>query len=100
MIGARASFCAGHSLPQHPGVHGHSYEVWAYVESGCAEELQRWVKLACQELDHQMLNNILPEPTMESIAQFVASRIPGGAARVIVNRPVEGLCCEYHRGDN
>lgn len=95
LIGARAHFCAGHSLPQHPTPHGHSYEVWAYATEGMdAEELQRAVQAACATLDHRMLNDFMPEPTMENIARHIAKLMPG-AARVRVVRPVEGLCAEY-----
>lgn len=96
MIGARAIFCAGHKLPQHESVHGHSYEVWAYVESGCVEELQDRLREVCADLDHTMLNDILPEPTMECIARHVGAMITD-AVRVVVNRPIEGMCCEWAR---
>jgi 6-pyruvoyltetrahydropterin/6-carboxytetrahydropterin synthase len=93
MIGARATFCAGHRLPQHDSIHGHSYEVWAFRDDGgCVEELQRRLQVACSELDHRMLNEIMEPPTMESIARHIAVRISARLVRVV--RPVEGLCCE------
>lgn len=91
MIGARAHFCAGHTLPQHPKPHGHSYEVWAFEkEGGCVEDLQRRLQAICAELDHTMLD--LDPPTMEHIARHIGRRL--GSCRVRVVRPVEGLCAE------
>ena len=104
LIGAKASFCAAHSLPQHIGLHGHSYEVWAYAEGGDAEELQVRLAAACKRLDHSVLNERLPVPTMEEIAKLIASEItvrhPHEAVewrpkKVVVVRPVEGLSAEY-----
>jgi 6-pyruvoyl-tetrahydropterin synthase len=95
LVGARAQFCAGHKLPQHGDIHGHSYEVWAYVKEGpCVEELQRKLQSVCKRLDHKMLNDILSPPTMEKIAEFVAANL-AGAENVIVRRPLEGLTCEW-----
>jgi len=95
VVGARATFCAGHRLPQHQEVHGHSYEVWGYARDGRdVEVLQRDLAAACRLLDHRMLNEIIPDPTMEAIARFVAARVDG-LARVVVARPVEGFACEY-----
>lgn len=95
IIGARAHFCAGHRLPQHEEVHGHSYEVWAYTEQAIDVEMfQELVVTACKTLDHRMLNEFMAEPTMENIARYLAVRI-NGATRVRILRPVEGLCCEY-----
>lgn len=49
LIGARGTFCGSHTLPSHPGVHGHSYEVWAFVEPPTdAEEVQRSVAAICR----------------------------------------------------
>jgi 6-pyruvoyl-tetrahydropterin synthase len=93
LVGARAHFCAAHSLPQHPTPHGHSYEVWAYVEGGCAEELQRHLGEVCGGLDHKNLNDLFDAPTMETIAQFIGYGLR--ARKVVVSRPVEGLCAEW-----
>lgn len=95
MTGAKAHFCAGHKLPQHSGIHGHSYEVWAYtIENVCVEEWQSALRSVCADLDHTMLNYVLQPPTMEKIALYVAERMPKASA-VRVVRPVEGLCAEW-----
>jgi 6-pyruvoyl-tetrahydropterin synthase len=94
LVGARSYFCAGHKLPQHESVHGHSYEVWAYRKPPCdAEALQTELTLVCGDFDHKMLNDILDPPTMENIAKLVAKMM--GAAMVRVIRPVEGLSAEF-----
>lgn len=96
MIGARAHFCAGHTLPQHPKPHGHSYEVWAFEkEGGCVEDLQRRLQAVCAELDHTMLEPNLS--TMEDIARYVGRMLSFrdvGPCKVRIIRPVEGLCAE------
>lgn len=95
LIGARAHFCAAHTLPQHPTAHGHSYEVWAYAAGGeCAEALQDDLRLVCGELDHKTLNGVVDPPTMECIAAFIGGRIRR-VRKVVVIRPVEGLCAEW-----
>jgi 6-pyruvoyl-tetrahydropterin synthase len=93
LVGARSHFCCGHKLPQHKEVHGHSYEVWAYSGEPCdAEEWQFAVTMICGELDHTMLNDKIPVPTMENIALYIANEI--GAIKVRIIRPVEGLEAE------
>jgi len=94
LVGVLATFCAGHKMPQHEHVHGHSYEVWAYADSGDVEKLQLDLSLVCSELDHRMLNDVIGEPTMENIAVFLSVRL-AWAVRIKVIRPVEGLCCEW-----
>jgi len=94
LVGARATFCAGHKLPQHDEVHGHSFEVWGYADDGRdVEALQRDLAAACRFLDHRMLNDVMPDPTMENIARFIAARV--SVVKVVIARPVEGLACEY-----
>lgn len=96
LTGARAHFCAGHTLPQHPMPHGHSYEVWAFIDGDiCAEKWQGILRGVCAELDHKMLNDVIEPPTMENIAKFIAQLI--GAIEVRVIRPVEGLSAEYRK---
>ena len=104
LTGAKASFCAAHSLPQHVGLHGHSYEVWAYVDNGDAESVQFRLAAACKKLDHSILNEHLNSPTMEGIAKFIADQITvrhphenveWRPKKIVVVRPVEGLSAEY-----
>lgn len=94
MIGARATFCAAHKLPQHNEVHGHSYEVWAYTRTDWDIDAERWqqrLQRACQQLDHTTLSPMLSK--MEQIAEWIAKET--GAKRVSVIRPVEGLSAEF-----
>lgn len=91
MIGARATFCAAHRLPQHSEIHGHSYEVWAYTtRHDDAEEWQRLLKEVCKSLDHTFLAEDLSK--MEQIAQRIGKTM--GAKKIVVSRPLEGLCVE------
>lgn len=95
LVGARSSFCCGHKLPQHKEVHGHSYEVWAYTAWPVdAEQWQSAVAKACGKLDHRMINDIIPEPTMENIARHISQTLKG-VSKIRVVRPVEGLSCEF-----
>lgn len=92
MIGARATFCAAHMLPQHPEMHGHSYEVWAYTDTwDDAEEWQAFVQSVCKKLDHKTLSPGLAK--MEQLAEWICEAVV--AKRLIIMRPVEGLCAEF-----
>lgn len=92
LMGARASFCAAHKLPERPEIHGHSYEVWAYTkpEYGDVEKWQERLGRVCKKLDHTTLPRGCS--TMERIAEWVAAEM--GAEKVVIIRPVEGLACE------
>jgi len=95
MIGARATFCAGHKLPQHEEVHGHSYVVWAYTDTwGDAEAWQKFLQSICAKFDHRMLGPDLGK--MEQLAEVIGQNTM--ARRVEIKRPVEGLCCEWESG--
>lgn len=94
LTGARAHFCAGHRLPQHEEVHGHSYEVWAFTAG--LVDVEAWqdkLEAVCGGLDHKMLDPGMA--TMEQLAQWFAERLDASAVRVI--RPVEGLSVEWTR---
>jgi 6-pyruvoyl-tetrahydropterin synthase len=96
LTGARAHFCASHTLPEHPEIHGHSYEVWAYTDNTTdAEVWQSQLKTVCAKLDHTMLNELFDEPTMEVIAMRIAEAMR--AKSVCITRPLEGLSAEYTR---
>lgn len=93
LTGARSHFCASHTLPEHPNVHGHSYEVWAYTDKPM--NVERWhneLTAACMWLDHTLLNEKIEVPTMENIAAYLAEKL--GAVKVRVIRPVEGYEAE------
>lgn len=92
MIGARASFCAAHKLPQHAELHGHSYEVWAYTNQRFdVEAWQQRLRAAVSMLDHRTLSHDLS--TMEQIAGWIGVSVL--AEKVVVLRPVEGLSAEW-----
>lgn len=99
LVGARATFCAGHRLPQHADIHGHSYEVWAYAKVyfnrvSDVEKLQAELTAVCKTIDHRMLNDVIEDPTMENIAKYFVGRMPE-VYRIKILRPVEGLSCEW-----
>lgn len=86
-LGLIAEFDAAHSLPGYPGkcahMHGHTYQVEMVVEGEVGQdgfvmdfyELKKILGSALQELDHRCLNEILPNPTAESIARWIAERL-------------------------
>lgn len=97
--------CA-HSLPGigHATVHGHSYWITVYMESSAESPLPMdiltgYCALLKGQIDHGNLNDVLPVPTMESLAEWVAREIQGQRpTRVLVTRPsigvgVEWRCC-------
>ena len=66
-------FEASHTLPDNPQIHGHSYLVKLWFKTSATQpvELAQIEKLQWQMhkfLDHKHLNDIMPSPTMESIA--------------------------------
>ncbi len=91
-------FSAGHWLPNVPDghpckrQHGHNYKV-EIIATGEMEqrggwlvdfaELDNWVKPIIAQLDHQMLNDILPNPTAEWLAWWIHSRIPVKVSLVV-----------------
>jgi 6-pyruvoyl-tetrahydropterin synthase len=95
LVWAKAHFAAAHRLPQHEELHGHSYEVRVYVEEGaCVDALQARLRQILAPLDHTTLNAIIAVPTMENIARYVGECLPE-ARRITVERPLEGLGCEF-----
>lgn len=86
-LGVVTEFDAAHSLPGYPGkcvnLHGHTYEVEIVVEGNVGGDgfvmdfykLKKIIAGALQELDHSLLNDILPNPTAETIAGWIADRL-------------------------
>ena len=86
-LGLITEFDAAHSLPGYQGkcarMHGHTYQVEMVVEGDVGPdgfvmdfyELKKILGAALQELDHRCLNDILPNPTAENIAQWIAERL-------------------------
>ena len=66
-------FEASHCLPDNPQIHGHSYLVrmWFNTSASDPVRLKAIEKLQWQlfrYVDHKHLNELMPSPTMESIA--------------------------------
>ncbi len=86
-LGVITEFDAAHSLPDYQGkcahMHGHTYQVEIVLEGEVEENgfvmdfyrIKRLVAEALQDLDHSCLNHILPNPTAENIAQWIANRL-------------------------
>ena len=86
-LGVITEFDAAHSLPGYQGkcahMHGHTYQVEIVVEGDVGEngfvmdfyQIKKIIAGALQDLDHTCLNQILPNPTAESIVQWIADRL-------------------------
>jgi 6-pyruvoyltetrahydropterin/6-carboxytetrahydropterin synthase len=86
-LGLVTEFDAAHSLPGYQGkcacMHGHTYQVEMVVEGEVGPdgfvmdfyELKKILSSAIEPLDHICLNDILPNPTAEMIAQWIAERL-------------------------
>lgn len=71
-------FEAAHFLPDNPQVHGHSYRVvmWFATSASNPVSLSGIEKIEWQlkrMVDHRMLNELLPSPTMESISEYLTN---------------------------
>ena len=86
-LGMITEFDAAHSLPGYQGkcarLHGHTYQVEMVVEGDVGEngfvidfyQLKSILASVLQDLDHNCLNDILPNPTAETIAQWISERL-------------------------
>ncbi|NMB85921.1 MAG: Dihydroneopterin monophosphate aldolase [Methanosaeta sp. PtaB.Bin018] len=86
-LGLVAEFDAAHSLPGYIGkcanLHGHTYQVEVVVEGEVGEDgfvmdfyhMKKILSAALQDLDHRCLNDLLPNPTAEKIAQWICDRL-------------------------
>lgn len=112
-------FEAAHYMPNVPEghmyrrLHGHSFTVEIALAGPTSEEhgwvvdfadLDKAYELVIGELDHRLLNEIegLEMPTMESIAQWIASRLKPdmpALSRVSVTRPGRGQYAHFHLAD-
>jgi 6-pyruvoyltetrahydropterin/6-carboxytetrahydropterin synthase len=105
-LGMVTEFDAAHSLPGYQGkcanLHGHTYQVEIIVEGDVGEDgfvmdfyqLKKILGAALQDLDHNCLNEILLNPTAETIAQWISDRLKndmdGTAARLLSLKLWEG----------
>jgi 6-pyruvoyltetrahydropterin/6-carboxytetrahydropterin synthase len=105
-LGLITEFDAAHSLPGYQGkcanLHGHTYQVEIVVEGDVGEDgfvmdfykLKKIIAVALDDLDHSYLNDILPNPTAETIAQWISDRLKrdmmGTAVRLLSLKLWEG----------
>jgi 6-pyruvoyltetrahydropterin/6-carboxytetrahydropterin synthase len=88
----RMTFEASHQLPDHDGkcaaLHGHSWTLEICFEGPSLQargprrgmladfsQMGRWLDGLHQMLDHKHLNDLLPNPTSENLAVFVAEHL-------------------------
>ena len=86
-LGLIADFDAAHSLPGYQGkcanLHGHTYRVEVVIEGAVGEngfvmdffQLKKILNSALEDLDHRNLNDLLPNPTAENIAELLCGRL-------------------------
>lgn len=87
-IGLVSEFDAAHRLPGYEGkcarVHGHTYKVEVVLEGPVDENsgfvldffrLKEILNSSIEDLDHRYLNDVLPNPTAEIIADHISSRL-------------------------
>jgi 6-pyruvoyltetrahydropterin/6-carboxytetrahydropterin synthase len=87
-LGLVSEFDAAHSLPGYKGkcsrVHGHTYKVEIVIEGPVDEKsgfvvdffcLKEILRQSLEDLDHRFLNDVLPNPTAEKIAEHISSRL-------------------------
>ncbi|MBN1323411.1 MAG: 6-carboxytetrahydropterin synthase QueD [Methanotrichaceae archaeon] len=106
-IGLEAEFDSAHHLPRYEGscarVHGHTYKVEAVFEGDVEEEsgmvvdfyrLKALMGSALERLDHHDLNDVMPNPTAERIAQYIweeiSGRLEGESLRLVSIKLWEG----------
>lgn len=87
-LGFISSFDAAHSLPAYEGkckqTHGHTYKVEVVVEGDIDPrthfvidyfELRQQIEEVLSELDHTYLNDLIPYPSSEHIAQHIHKQL-------------------------
>lgn len=86
MIGVGAVLSVSHKDTVRKEVHGHSYEVIAWFESGDMVGLQKLLLGVVRQLDHTTLPDEMTRA--EDIAKWIGKRL-AGCKRVEANRPLE-----------
>jgi len=105
-LGLISEFDAAHSLPGYQGkcsnLHGHTYKAEVVIEGPVGDDgfvidfyrLKSILGRILDELDHSSLNEILPNPTAELIAEFICDRLrnelEGSAVRLVCLKLWEG----------
>jgi 6-pyruvoyltetrahydropterin/6-carboxytetrahydropterin synthase len=107
-MGLSLEFDAAHRLPNYDGkcsrVHGHTYDVEVVLEGPVDDEsgflmdfydLKRILKSVLSELDHRDLNEILPNPTTEKIAEHIKA----GLERKLTETPAALVSVKLWEGN-
>jgi 6-pyruvoyltetrahydropterin/6-carboxytetrahydropterin synthase len=105
-IGLCMEFDAAHHLPGYTGkcskIHGHTYMVEAIIDGPVGEDgfvmdfykLKKMLSSILEDLDHNDLNEIIPNPTAEQIAdciyQRLKSSLDGNIVRLVSVKLWEG----------
>lgn len=84
-----------------PVIHGHSYWIKVFVESSIENpmplpRLAGLCGLVQHKLDHKHLNDLMPIPTMESLAQWVYEQIQVKATRIDIKRKSIGAGITFY----
>ncbi len=107
-LGVVTEFDAAHRLPGYQGkcaqLHGHTYQVEVVVEGQVGEngfvmdfyQIKKIIAASLQDLDHAYLNDILPNPTAEAIAEHLAARL----RELMAGSPVRLLSLKLWEGKN
>ncbi len=98
-IWAETTVSAAHTFNGHQ-LHGHTYVIRVHVEAPAdAEALHADLLEIRKGVDHQYLNDVLPEPTMEALAQWFVDAMGNRyvVSEVSVVRP-EGMGCRLVTG--
>lgn len=93
-VWAETTVSAAHTLNGHD-LHGHTYVVRVHVRPPVdAEALLEDLRAVRRGVDHRYLNDVLPAPTMEALAQWFVDALAGrfAVAGVDVSR-AEGVGC-------
>lgn len=85
----------------YPVMHGHSYWIRVYFDSSAIKplplpEIDKACQLVKGQLDHKHLNDFMPSPTMESIAEFVFQNIELRPVRIDVERKSIGAGITFY----
>lgn len=105
-IGLSMEFDAAHHLPGYNGkcarVHGHTYTTEVIIDGPVGDDgfvmdfysLKRLISVALEDLDHRDLNEIIPKPTAERIAEWIFQHLKkdldGTSAKLVSVKLWEG----------
>lgn len=96
------TFEAAHSLPPFAALHGHSLKVTLYLQ-GVPDPTYGWshnlydiesiIHDVKREVDHTYLNDFIPNPSLENVAQWLWRRFDNrlaGLDRLVLSRGRDG----------